>query len=127
MTETKSKYQAGGLSISPKTAGNTGNSATGRDGGGGTSAVGKQQSNSTLPKWLYTNPEILASQVEDLLALARLAGWFVVILPVTTDNGRTAITVAMSPPLDGPKIGTPDGKNITLDGLPVKDWIKNVT
>lgn len=88
-----------------------------------TSENGKSPVNSTLPKWLSTDPEILASQQHDLLALMQQAGWFVYILPVTATNGRTAVRITISPPKEHTigVTGSISDQVITIDNKPVTE------
>lgn len=88
-----------------------------------TSENGKLPANYTLPKWIGTNPEILAGQQHDLLALMQSAGWFVYIMPVTASNERTALRITISPPIEH-KIGVTGALNdqvITIDNKPVTE------
>lgn len=87
-----------------------------------TSENEKLPSDSTLPKWLDTNPEILAAQLQDLLALMQKAKWFVYGLPVTVERAElSAIRITLCPPPPH-KIdiqGAVNQQYITLDGKPV--------
>lgn len=93
-----------------------------RAGKRGTSANMSGSSPSTLPNWLTTEPEILAGQFRDLLALMRRAGWFVYLVPVTGEN-RTALSVVVSPPRPHTigVTGRDSAQIIVVDGVPVTE------
>lgn len=105
----------------------TGNYVVGVDQGAGQdiSAVKIVRGESTLPKWLATDPEVLAGQIQDILNLMRKVGWFVYMMPVTAANDRFAIRITISLPVTQGKIGVtgnfPEQQNITIDGKPVTE------
>lgn len=110
----------------------TGNSdeAAGKSVKPATSESEKPQNDSTLPKWLSTNPEILAGQMHDLLALMQKENWFIYLMPVTviTKKGtRTALRITIAPPMPV-TIGVlqaPEGKAITINDVPVTEKSAN--
>lgn len=117
---------SGGLNPSTHAESAIGNSvkAAERTAKPATSENGKSQSVCSLPKWLDTDPGILASMLKDILALMQQAKWFVYIMPVTASDGsRTALRITISPPkahvigIDGPL----HEQVITMDGKPVTE------
>lgn len=116
----------GGSNPSTHAASVTGNSAkaVGRTARPATSESGKSQSACSLPRWLDTDPGILASMLKDILALMQRAKWFVYIMPITASDGsRTALRITISPPkehvigIEGPLYE----QVITMDGKPVTE------
>lgn len=88
-----------------------------------TSESKKSPSDFILPKWIGTDPAVLAGQQHDLLALMQRVGWFVYIMPVTATNGRTALRITISPPIEHSigVTGTLNDQAITMDEKPVTE------
>ena len=88
-----------------------------------TSESGKSPKDSILPKWLDTNPEILAGQLKDLLALMQKVKWFVYVTPITSKTGRVALRIVIAPPKPHTigVSGTLADQIILVDGKPVTE------
>lgn len=111
----------------------TGNSGAGAESADkpGISESGMSPKDSTLPKWLATNPEILAGQLHDLLALMQTSQWFVYLMPVTVETAiglRTALRITISPPMPvtiGAFLLKDGNQTITINDVPVTQEAEN--
>lgn len=119
MTQQLQKYPKAKNGASKRSTGSTGNSAEGqaRADKASTSVKPKSPADSTLPAWVFTKPEILASQLQETLSLMQKAGWFVHMELQVAENGRAGISLLVSPPQPH-KIGELAG-TIYIDDVPV--------